>query len=192
MEISDADLIRAVLAGDSASFEPLVVKYQPRIFATVRKYARRDSEVEDIVQEIFLKAFSKLSSFRGESPFEHWLMKLSVRTCYDFLRAHQRNREQVVSDFTEEESAWLESVPSKASFTNEQDVNAARAHLHKGMEQLPPQSRMVIQLLEIEERSLKEIAEITGWSISLIKVRAFRARAAMKKALERLEKGKYL
>ncbi|MGN6385777.1 MAG: RNA polymerase sigma factor, partial [Verrucomicrobiota bacterium] len=107
MEISDADLIKAVLAGDSASFEPLVVKYQPRIFATVRKYARRESEVEDIVQEIFLKAFSKLSTFRGESPFEHWLMKLSVRTCYDFLRAHQRNREQVVSDFTEEESAWL-------------------------------------------------------------------------------------
>jgi RNA polymerase sigma-70 factor (ECF subfamily) len=192
MEISDADLIRAVLAGDSASFEPLVVKYQPRIFATVRKYARRESEVEDIVQEIFLKAFSKLSTFRGESPFEHWLMKLSVRTCYDFLRAHQRNREQVVSDFTEEESAWLESVPSNASFSNEQDVNAARALLHKVMEQLPPQSRMVIQLLEIEERSLKEIAEITGWSISLIKVRAFRARAAMKKALERLEKGKYL
>jgi RNA polymerase sigma-70 factor (ECF subfamily) len=119
-------------------------------------------------------------------------MKLSVRTCYDFLRAHQRNREQVVSDFTEEESAWLESVPSNASFGNEQDVNAARALLHKVMEQLPPQSRMVIQLLEIEERSLKEIEEITGWSISLIKVRAFRARAAMKKALERLEKGKYL
>lgn len=192
MELSDADLIKAVLAGDAASFEPLVIKYQPRIFATVRKYARRESEVEDIVQEIFLKAYSKLSTFRGESPFEHWLMKLSVRTCYDFLRAHQRNREQVVSDFNEEEASWLEKVPSATSPSHEQDVNAVRALLQKVMEQLPPQSRLVIQLLEIEERSLKEIAEITGWSISLIKVRAFRARAAMKKALERLEKAKYL
>jgi len=192
MDVSDAELIKAVLAGDTASFEPLVAKYQPRIFATVRKYARRESEVEDIVQEIFLKAFTKLGTFRGESPFEHWLMKLSVRTCYDFLRAHQRNREQTLSDITEEEVSWLEKVPSAKTAADDQDLNAARTVLHKVMEQLTPQSRLVIQLLEIEEKSLKEIAELTGWSISLIKVRAFRARAAMKKALERLEKGKYL
>ena len=119
-------------------------------------------------------------------------MKLSVRTCYDFLRAHQRNREQTLSDITDEEVSWLEKVPSAKTAADDQDLNAARTVLHKVMEQLTPQSRLVIQLLEIEEKSLKEIAELTGWSISLIKVRAFRARAAMKKALERLEKGKYL
>src|SRR6201994_313139 len=98
MDAPDADLIAAVLAGDSASFEPLVVKYQPRVFATARRYARRESEVEDIVQEVFLKAFQKLRSFRGDAPFEHWLMRLAVRTCYDFLRAHQRNRESAFSE----------------------------------------------------------------------------------------------
>ena len=92
MERSDAELIAAVLKGDAASFEPLVEKYSPRLFATARRYARRESEVEDIVQEIWLKAFHKLSSFRGDAPFEHWLMRLAVRTCYDFLRGHQRNR----------------------------------------------------------------------------------------------------
>jgi RNA polymerase sigma-70 factor (ECF subfamily) len=191
MDATDADLIKAVLAGDTASFEPIVVKYQPRIFATARKYARLESEIEDIVQEAFLKAFNKLNTFRGESPFEHWLMKLTVRTCYDFLRSHQRNREQTLADITEEESAWLEKIPN-ANPTDEHEINAARALLQKLLDQLPPQSRLVIQLLEIEEKSLKEIADITGWSISLVKVRAFRARAAMKKALEKLEKEKYL
>src|ERR1051326_8585171 len=105
---TDAELIAAVLHGDTASFEPLVRKYQPRVFATARRYARRESEVEDIVQEVFFKAFQKLRSFRGDAPFEHWLMRLAVRTCYDFLRVHQRNREMSFSDISEEESVWLE------------------------------------------------------------------------------------
>src|ERR1043166_6101055 len=105
---TDAELIAKVLKGDAASFEPLVAKYSPRIFATARRYARRDSEVEDIVQEIWLKSFQKLGCFRGEAPFEHWLMRLAVRTCYDFLRGHQRNRETSFTELTEPESDWLD------------------------------------------------------------------------------------
>src|SRR5213592_5243195 len=106
---TEAELIAAVLEGDAASFEPLVQKYSPRVFATARRYARRESEVEDIVQEVWLKAFQKLRSFRGEAPFEHWLMRLAVRTCYDFLRGHQRNRETPISELTKPENDWLES-----------------------------------------------------------------------------------
>src|SRR6202167_4199168 len=108
MERTEAELIAAVLKGDAASFETLVQKYSPRVFATARRYARRDSEVEDIAQEVCLKAFSKLSSFRGEAPFEHWLMRMTVRTCYDFLRGHQRNRESAFSELSESESDWLQ------------------------------------------------------------------------------------
>src|SRR5260221_8103927 len=100
---ADSELIKAVLAGDTSSFEPLIAKYQPGVFATARRYARRETEVEDIVQEVFVKAFTKLNTFRGESPFEHWLMRLTVRTCYDYLRAHQRNREHVLAEITDEE-----------------------------------------------------------------------------------------
>jgi RNA polymerase sigma-70 factor (ECF subfamily) len=192
MDSTDAELIKAVLAGDTASFEPLVAKYQPRVFATARKYARRESEVEDIVQEVFLKAFSKLSSFRGESPFEHWLMRLTVRTCYDFLRAHQRNREQVLAEITDEESKWLEKIGSTDDPEAEHSASAARLVIHKLLEHLSPESRLIIQLLEIEEKSLKEIAQLTGWSIPMIKVRAFRARAAMRKTLAKLEQHRYL
>ena len=189
---SDSELIKAVLGGETESFEPLVVKYQPRVFATARKYARRESEVEDIVQEVFLKAFSKLSTFRNESPFEHWLMRLTVRTCYDHLRAHQRNREQMLAEITEEEVQWLEKVASSADPVADESASAARLVIHKLLEHLSPESRLIIQLLEIEEKSLKEIAALTGWSIPMIKVRAFRARAAMRKVLARMDRGRYL
>ena len=90
MELNDTELIRAVLQGDVASFEPLITKYQPRVFATARRYARKEDEVADIVQEVFIKAFQKLASFRGEAPFEAitsieesraywWLIKCGAR-----------------------------------------------------------------------------------------------------------------
>lgn len=193
MEPTDADVIKTVLAGDTSSFEILITRYQPRIFGTARKYARRESEIEDIVQEVFLKAFTKLNTFRGDSPFEHWLMRLAVRTCYDFLREHQRNREQTLSEITDEESRWLERVSSSDDpVTDSQSATAARLVIHKLLEHLSPESRLIIQLLEIEEKSLKEIAQLTGWSVPMIKVRAFRARAAMRKTLERLDKDRYL
>src|SRR6202044_3533765 len=107
MELNNAELIAAVLAGDAASFEPLVQKYSPRVFAIARRYARRDSEVEDIAQEVWLKSFQKLGTFRGDAPFEHWLARLTVRTCYDFLRGHQRNREMAFSELSEPEEDWL-------------------------------------------------------------------------------------
>ena len=191
MERTEAELIAAVLQGDSASFEPLVQKYSPRVFATARRYARRESEVEDIAQEVWLKAFDKLKSFRSEAPFEHWLMRMTVRTCYDFLRGHQRNRESSFSDLSEPESDWLDRFVA-APETASENADAARLLIGRVLERLSPPARLVITLLEIEDRSVKEIARLTGWSVSLVKVRAFRARADMRKILAKLPKDKYL
>jgi len=191
MERSEAELIAAVLRGDAASFEPLVEKYSPRVFATARRYARRESEVEDIVQEVWLKAFQKLRGFRGEAPFEHWLMRLAVRTCYDFLRGHQRNRETTFSELSEPEEDWLERFVSQPEAAGE-NADAARLLVQRILEQLSPAARLIITLLEIEERSVKEIASLTGWSVPLVKVRAFRARAEMRKLLAKMAKEKYL
>jgi len=191
MDRTEAELIAAVLRGDSASFEPLVQKYSPRVFATARRYARRESEVEDIVQEIWLKAFQKLRSFRAEAPFEHWLMRLAVRTCYDSLRGHQRNREMTFSELTEPESAWLNHFAAETE-PDREHTEAARQLVARILEQLSPSARLIITLLEIEERSVKEISHLTGWSVPLVKVRAFRARAEMRKLLVKLAKEKYL
>jgi len=191
MEKPEAELITAVLKGDSASFEPLIRKYSPRVFATARRYARRDSEVEDIVQEVWLKAFDKLKTFRSEAPFEHWLMRMTVRICYDFLRGHQRNREASFSEISEPEEDWLDRFVADPSSAAE-DAEAAKLLIGRVLERLSPPARLVIQLLEIEDRSVKEIAKITGWSMPLVKVRAFRARAEMRKILTRMTQEKYL
>lgn len=191
MEPTEAELIAAVLRGDAQSFEPLIQKYSPRVFATVRRYARRESEVPDIAQEVWLKAFQKLGSFRGEAPFEHWLMRMTVRTCYDFLRAHQRNRELNFSELSDPETNWLERFVAHDTEGLEH-ADAARMLVERVLQALSPPARLIITLLEIEDRSVKEIAALTGWSVPLVKVRAFRARAEMKKVLAKLKREKYL
>ena len=118
-------------------------------------------------------------------------MRLAVRTCYDFLRGHQRNREMLFADFTDEETDWLDHFAANPADASE-NTAAARELVEKLLDQLSPAARLVITLLEIEDRSVKEIAELTGWSVPLVKVRAFRARAEMKKILARMTKEKYL
>ena len=147
--------------------------------------------MEDIAQEVWLKAFEKLSSFRGEAPFEHWLMRMTVRTCYDFLRGHQRNRESSFSELSEPENDWLEKFAAAPESASE-NADAAKLLVERILEKLSPQARLVITLLEIEDRSVKEIAELTGWSVPLVKVRAFRARAEMRKILSKMAKDQYL
>lgn len=190
-ELSDSELVAAVRAGDIDQFEALVRRYQPRLFATARRYARQEREVEDIVQEIFLKTYSKLDTWRGDAPFEHWLMRLAVRTCYDSLRQHQRNREHSLTDLSEEEQGWLDrhaAAPEEAR----PEAAAARSLVAKVLDQLSPRHRLIITLLELEDRSVKEIADLTGWSAPLVKVAAFRARAEMRRILSRMAVDKFL
>src|SRR5215471_16649428 len=137
MERTEAELIAAVLQGDAESFEPLVQQHSPRVFATARRYARRESEVEDIAQEVWIKAFQKLASFRGEAPFEHWLMRLTVRTCYDFLRSHQRKKELSFSEISEAEGDWLDRFAAQPESAPE-NAEAARQLIDRVMEQLSP------------------------------------------------------
>src|SRR4029077_19800584 len=143
MHSDDSELIAKVLAGHPASFEPLVEKYSPRLFGTARRYAARESEVEDIVQEIWVKAFQKLKSFRGDAPFEHWLMRLAVHTCYDFLRSHQRNREMNFSDISSEETDWLERFAADPANARE-DAAAARELVDRVLAKLSPAARLVL------------------------------------------------
>ena len=191
MDTTDKELIAEVLEGNPESFEPLVVKYQPRVFAIARRYARREDEVEDIVQTVFMKAYSKLSSYRGDAPFEHWLMRTATFTCYDFLRKHQRNREWNATDLSTEENEWLENVGGD---TTEKEANqsAAKALVDRLLESLKPDDRMIITMLDLEQKSVKEIAKLTDFTESNVKVRAHRARDKMKKILTTLAPQKYL
>ncbi len=190
VDATEQELIAEVLDGHPDSFEPLVVKYQPRVFAIARRYARREDEVEDIVQTVFIKAYSKLTSFRGDAPFEHWLMRMATFTCYDFLRKHQRNREWNATDLSSEENDWLENVGEESTVKTDQD--AAKALVNKLLDGLKPVDRHIIILLDLEGKSVKEISELTNLSESNVKVKAHRARDKMKKLLTHLTSEKYL
>jgi RNA polymerase sigma-70 factor (ECF subfamily) len=107
------------------------------------------------------------------------------------LRGHQRNRESAFSELSEPEDDWLERFAVAPESVSEH-ADAARLLVERVLEKLSPEARLVITLLEIEDRSVKEIAELTGWSAPLVKVRAFRARGEMRKILSRMTKEKYL
>lgn len=188
---SDDALVARVLDGETEVFEELITRYQGRVFSAARRYARRDSEIDDIAQEVFVKAFSKLDTFRRDAPFEHWLMRLAVRTCYDFLRKRQRSREGSFTDLSSSEGEWLSDFV-RAPESTEVEAEGARALVERLLDMLSPAARLVIQLQEIEGKSVKEIAEITGWSVSLVKVRAFRARNEMRRCVAKIPLDKYL
>ena len=187
----EGEIIRQVVEGRAELFEILIQRHQLKIFATARKYARRESEVEDIVQEIFIKAFQNLGKYRGEAPFQHWLIRIAVRTCYDFLRRHQRNREANFSEITEEDADFLDRYVSD-SLPDDLRVDAVRKLIHDILERLPAPLRIVITLQAVEGKSVQEIADLTGWSIANVKVRAHRARKEMRKLLDKIDKSRYL
>lgn len=191
MEPTDADLVRSVLQGHPDAFDHLVLRHQPRLFQLARRHLPDESEAADLVQDILLKAWQHLASWRGDAPFEHWLLRIGVRTCYDHLRSRRRQREPTLSQMSADEASWLE----RHAFTEgpaSHDADAARSLVAKVFAQLSPAGRLVLTLLEIEDRSVREIADLTGWSIPLVKVRAFRARAEMRRVLARMGVHKYL
>jgi RNA polymerase sigma-70 factor (ECF subfamily) len=177
-------LVVAARGGDPAAFGGLVSRYKSRVFATAAKYARNHHELEDLAQDIFIKAWKGLASFRGEAPFEHWLMRLAVRACYDFLRRNRNRREKEVS-----RDALLESGFPELETMNPPEQTGepeALAVLRRAMALLNPKERHILTLLELEERPVREVAQLTGWSETNVKVRAFRARQSLKKFMERL------
>lgn len=187
---ADRQAVVAVLAGDTHRFAELVERHQARVFALLHRHVRGGQEVEDVAQAVFLRAFQRLAGWRGDAPFEHWLMRLAVRVAYDHLRQRQRRRERPLADLTDDEQAWLDRQAGPEA--DPAPAEGARVLVRRILDQLPPASRLVITLLELEDRSVKEIAALTGWSVPLVKVRAFRARAQMRRILRRLDTRLYL
>jgi RNA polymerase sigma-70 factor, ECF subfamily len=171
-EPTDERLIQSALAGDDEAFAELVRRHKRKVFGIAARFARNDHELDDICQEIFVKAYQKLKSFRGEAPFEHWVSRIAVHACYDFLRKTRHDRENVPLTAIE------------IGVTDNVSPRDAAEILQWAMVRLSADERLVITLLELEEKSVRETAELTGWSESNVKVRAFRARQALKKILE--------
>ena len=190
------DLAKACArSADAAEWEEFVRRSTPLASLVALRVCRMwvadpsPATVDDIVQEVFLKLFSRLAQYRPRDaiPFEHWVSRLAVRTCLDSLRAERRRPELRWSDLGDEGVAWLQYVLLAKDAPPDASPAAAREVVENLLRQLPPKDRLVISLLDLEQRSVKEVSVITGWSATLVKVRAFRARRRLRKIAAELE-----
>lgn len=186
-----APWVERARGGDEAAATALVDALYPMVWRIAR--ARRPVRMaeEDLAQEVFKKVFERLDQYspRGGIPFAHWVARIATRTCLDALRAERRRPELRWADMPDDEAAWLEHICS----ATEQPASpagsgkAAREMVHKLLAMLPPKDRVVLQMLDLEERGVKDIAALLGWSTSLVKVRAFRARLRLKQIVNKLK-----
>ena len=183
-----AGCLTLVRAGDQRAARELVEHLFPLVIRIVRSHLPRRVAEEDLAQEVFLKMFSRLAQYQGAVPFTHWVSRIAVTTCIDHLRAQKRRPEFRWADLSESEADVLDAV-----LTNERDVPAndalaATELVQKLLGQLKPDDQLVLRLLDLEQKTIAEIAALTGWSQSLIKVRAFRARRKLQKLFLELRK----
>ncbi|NVN93358.1 MAG: RNA polymerase sigma factor [Desulfuromonadales bacterium] len=177
-ESSDDYLIQEIRAGNSEAFGHLVRRHKRKVFALAARFARDADDLDDICQDVFIKIYENLDNFRADAPFEHWLSRVTTRTCYDALRSRKREMGNVSIDS-------FHNLLKDTSYETLQAAEEARNILKWGLDQLRPEERLVITLLELEENTIKEIADMTGWSQPNVKIRAFRARQKLKQVLEK-------
>ena len=159
--------IAASLDGDRDAFAELVRRHQQRVFRLAGRFFRRPEDVEEVAQETFLTAWRKLHTYAGRAPFEHWLTRVCLRTCYARLRRRP---------------------PPEPIENPDRPVEAgdplARLELERLLSRLAPADRMVLLLLDGEGWSTAEIADRLGWTRTNVKVRAHRARARLRRFVE--------
>lgn len=170
--------------GDEGAAREIMRRTHPVIVRIVRRHLPFRMDEEDLSQEVLVKLFRNLYRHDPRQPFEHWVARLALNVCRDHLRARQRRPELRWSDLSEGEQRAIEA----AEHAPEPQLAAdARALLHKILDTLGADDRLVLNLLHLEERSVEEISALTGWSRTLVKVRAFRARGRLRKAMSELK-----
>lgn len=169
----------------------LVEALHPQVIRIVQNHLPRGMDAEDLAQDVFVQFFRTLDRYDPARPLENWVSRLTLNVCLKALRSRGRRPEWRWSDLSAGEQAVVESL------LHEPETGSAHSRdghelLAKLLDVLSPQDRMVLTLLDLEEKTAAEIAAMTGWNATLVKVRAFRARAKMRKALETLERKKNL
>ncbi len=166
---------------DQSASRDLVEHLYPLVIRIVRAHLPRRVAEEDLAQEIFLKMFTRLDQYQGAVPFPHWVSRIAVTTCIDHLRAQKRRPELRWADLSENETDFLDAALTNENDVSPDDAMEAKELVNKLLDQLKPEDRLVIQYLDLEQKSIAEISELTGWNPTLVKVRAFRARRKLQR-----------
>jgi RNA polymerase sigma-70 factor (ECF subfamily) len=185
---SDAQLVSEVRGGEEAAFEELFRRHRRRVALIASRFFRRREQIEEVVQESFAKAFFALGDFsnRQAESFGAWLARIAFNVCYDELRRLKRRPESSLSELDEDEAARLRERARSAGDARTVETQAVSRELAaKLLARLSPEDRLVLVMLDVEGLSTAEIAEVTGWSVSKVKVRAHRARAHLRRVLKR-------
>jgi RNA polymerase sigma-70 factor, ECF subfamily len=185
----DEELVASVLNGERDAFTELASRHRPRLERLCQRFFSDGEIARDLAQESLLRAFTALSTYRAEMPFSGWLRAIVVNLCYDELRRRRRRPEELIGDFAAPEVQWMQLVNDA---TPEELVGAAQerqeAHdlAHRLLDTLRPEDRTVMVLKESEGLSVSEIAQTMGWSEAKVKIRAFRARQALRRQAEKI------
>lgn len=184
----DQALVERVQRGDKQAFGLLVSKYQRKLARLLSRLIRDPAEVEDVVQETFIKAYRALPSFRGESAFYTWIYRIGINAAKNYLVAQGR-KAPTSTDFDAEEAETFDSADQLRDLNTPESLLATRQigdTVNRAMEALPEELRTAIMLRELEGLSYEEIAEIMGCPIGTVRSRIFRAREAVAEKLRPL------
>jgi RNA polymerase sigma-70 factor, ECF subfamily len=172
----DARDIQAAATGDGEAYARLIARHQPHVAKRMLRFTRNPAQIEELTHDVFVETYFSLKRYRGDAPFEHWLQRITTRIGYRFWKQDRRNRKR---------QGLLESHAREASppATSSDDATDT---LDRILSQLPPRDRLVITLLHLEEKSVEETARLTGWSKVMVKVQAHRARAKLRRLMEKI------
>jgi RNA polymerase sigma-70 factor (ECF subfamily) len=186
VERTDNQLVDLVLSGDGGAFEQIFDRHKRLVAIVANRYFRRPEEVEEIIQISFAKAYSELGSFQGkyDRSLSSWLAKITANACFDTLRYQKRKPERLNCDLSEHEIESLLELTADHARSSEKAV-VDRDLTEKLLAGIPEDDRVLLQMLYAEEMSVADIAEAFGWSRSNVKIRAWRARTAIRKVLRR-------
>ncbi len=179
-------LVAAALRDDDEAARELVRKLYPLVAKLVRAHRPRRAAEEDLCQMIFIKMFQKLSQFSGAVPLEHWVSRIAINTCINQIAAEKARPELRRADLTEEQAAVVDNLAATSDELSPHQQLASRDLVTHLLDALKPAERLVLDLLYLQEKSVDEIQQVTGWSKALVKVRAFRARQKLKEQLSRI------
>ncbi len=184
---TDQQLVLRVQKGDKHAFDLLVVKYQHKILSIISRYIKDSSEMHDVAQEAFIKAYRAIGNFRGDSAFYTWIYRIAINTAKNHLVS--RGRRPPATDVDAEEAEYFaggENMRDLSSPENQLMKDQLEKTVNKAINDLPEDLRTAVTLREMEGLSYEEIAEVMGCPVGTVRSRIFRAREAIDKYIEPL------
>jgi len=187
-KVSDSQLVARVQKGDKQAFDLLVLKHQYKVHAIISRYIKDFDEVNDVVQEAFIKAYRALENFRGESAFYTWLYRIAVNTAKNYLVSRNRRPPSFDVDATNsqysEENIQLQDHDSPENILYKNELESV---INDAVSELPEDLRTALMLREFEDLSYEQISDIMDCPVGTVRSRIFRAREALEEKIKTLE-----